>query len=195
MNQQSVYVLIGMVVWAAVLKSGVHATLAGFAVALLIPINTQNEQGDSMLKAMEHALQPWVAFFILPAFAFSNAGVYLGDTSLTDLFSPLTAGIILGLYLGNQFGIFAACWLAIKFGIAKLPQDTNWQQLYGAASLCGIGFTMSLFIGSLAFEQLDSAYINSVKIGVLIGSLLSAIQGSILIYRSSNPVHNVGETS
>lgn len=180
----SIYVLISIVIWAAVLKSGVHATLAGFTTALLIPLKTNNEQGDSMLKSMEHGLQPWVAFFILPLFAFSNAGVNLTGISMEEIFNPITIGIMLGLFLGNQFGIFGISWLTIKLGLAKLPSGATWQQLYGVATLCGIGFTMSLFIGSLAFEQYDSAYLNSVKIGVLAGSFLSAILGSYIIHRS-----------
>ena len=181
---QSVYILIGIVIWAAVLKSGVHATLAGFAVALLIPLKIANEQGESMLKSMEHGLQPWVAFFILPLFAFSNAGVNLTGISFAEILNPITLGIAAGLFFGNQFGIFGACWIAIKLGLAKLPNESSWQQLYGVASLCGIGFTMSLFIGSLAFEQLSGSYLNSVKIGVLAGSLLSALLGSYFIHRS-----------
>lgn len=183
-QHQSVYVLIGIIVWAAVLKSGVHATLAGFAVALLIPLKTDNERGEPMLKAMEHNLQPWVAFFILPLFAFSNAGVNLTGITISEIFNPITLGIAFALFFGNQFGIFGACWIAIKLGIAKLPAGSNWQQLYGVATLCGIGFTMSLFIGTLAFEHLEPSYLNSVKIGVLAGSIFSALLGSYIIHRS-----------
>ncbi|MCR9104429.1 MAG: Na+/H+ antiporter NhaA [Gammaproteobacteria bacterium] len=182
---QSVYILIGIVVWAAVLKSGVHATLAGFAVALLIPFKRENERGEPMLKAMEHGLQPWVAFFILPLFAFSNAGVSLLGITVSDLLNPITVGIAFGLFLGNQLGIFGICWVAVKLGLAKLPTGASWQQLYGVSTLCGIGFTMSLFIGTLAFEQHDAAYMSSVKIGVLAGSILSAAWGSFVLYRST----------
>lgn len=181
----SVYILIGIIIWAAVLKSGVHATLAGFAVALLIPIKVENEYGESMLKSMEHGLQPWVAFFILPLFAFSNAGVNLIGVTPSDVLNPISVGIALALFLGNQFGIFGVSWLAIKLGITRLPEGANWQQLYGVATLCGIGFTMSLFIGSLAFEQADASYLASVKVGVLVGSLFSALLGSFLLYRST----------
>ena len=184
-NYQSVYILIGVVVWVAVLKSGVHATLAGFSVALFIPLKVKNERGESMLKQLEHGLQPWVAFFILPVFAFSNAGVSLLGISINEMLNPITLGIMLALFLGNQIGIFGICWVMVKLGLAKLPSGTNWQQLYGVALLCGIGFTMSLFIGSLAFEDLDPDYINSVKIGVLAGSLLSAVLGSSVISKSS----------
>jgi Na+:H+ antiporter, NhaA family len=182
---QSVYIFIGLIIWASVLKSGVHATLAGFAVALMIPINTRNEQGEPMLKSMEHGLQPWVAFFILPVFAFSNAGVNLHGLTLDDLASPVTLGIALGLFLGNQLGVFGASWLAIKLRLANLPEGANWRQFYGVATLCGIGFTMSLFIGSLAFDQVADDYTNSVKIGVLAGSLCSAILGSFIILKST----------
>ena len=178
---QAAYVLVGVVIWAAVLKSGVHATLAGFAVALFVPLRTLNESGNPMLNQMEHSLQPWVAFLILPIFAFSNAGVDLSGLSLEYLAHPITLGIIIGLFIGKQLGIFLACWLFIKSGLAKLPKDTSWAQLYGVCVLCGIGFTMSLFIGSLAFEESDAALISTMKIGVLIGSLLSAIVGSVLI--------------
>ncbi|WKD51609.1 Na+/H+ antiporter NhaA [Microbulbifer spongiae] len=182
---QSVYVLIGIVVWASVLKSGVHATLAGFAVALLVPLKARNEHGQPILKAMEHGLQPWVAFFILPVFAFSNAGVNLAGTTVNDFLNPISLGIALGLFLGNQLGIFTVCWTAVKLGISKLPMGATWPQLYGVASLCGIGFTMSLFIGSLAFEGLSESYLHSVKIGVLSGSILSVLFGSYIIYKAT----------
>jgi NhaA family Na+:H+ antiporter len=190
---QSVYVLIGIVVWASVLKSGVHATLAGFAVALLVPLNINNEHGEPLLKSMEHGLQPWVAFFILPLFAFSNAGVSLIGISIQEMLNPVSVGIAVGLFVGNQVGIFGACWLAIKSGLAKLPTGSSWMQLYGVASLCGIGFTMSLFIGSLAFDQMSVSYLNSVKIGVLFGSILSALLGSFILHKSTakQPVQEV----
>ncbi|MCH2157992.1 MAG: Na+/H+ antiporter NhaA [Oleiphilaceae bacterium] len=181
---QAAYIIIGVVVWAAVLKSGVHATLAGFIVAWFIPLNVKTEHGHSMLKQMEHGIQPWVAFFILPVFAFANAGVNLVGIGVEDLFHPVTMGIALGLFVGKQIGIFGVCWLAIKSGITSLPKGTTWLQLYGVCILCGIGFTMSLFIGSLAFEGMDAAYQESVKLGVLLGSLLSAVMGSIVIVKS-----------
>jgi len=175
------YLVVGLVVWAAVLKSGVHATLAGFAIAFFVPIAVKNDDGNSLLRELEHDLQPWVAFFILPIFAFANAGVNLEGIGMGDLMNTTTLGIIVGLFVGKQVGIFGACWLAIKAGIAKLPNGTTWVQLYGATLLCGIGFTMSLFIGSLAFEGLDKEYTDAVKLGVLVGSILSAIFGAIII--------------
>lgn len=184
LRAQGAYILVGVVVWAAVLKSGVHATLAGFAVAWFIPINVKNEDGNPMLAHLEHSLHNWVAFFILPVFAFANAGVNLLGTTIDDVLNPVVLGIVAGLFIGKQVGIFSACWLAVKAGIAKLPEGTNWRQMYGVTLLCGIGFTMSLFIGSLAFEQQGLEHINSVKVGVLLGSLLSAVLGAIVIAKN-----------
>lgn len=179
------YMIVGLIVWAAVLKSGVHATLAGFAIAWFIPIAVKNDNGNSLLKELEHDLHPWVAFVILPIFAFANAGVSLSGVGIEDLTNSTTLGIILGLFLGKQFGIFGACWITIKSGLASLPAGSNWGQLYGVCLLCGIGFTMSLFIGSLAFEGMDPSYNDSVKLGVLVGSLLSAVVGAVVIKRFS----------
>ncbi len=178
-----VYLAVGLVVWAAVLKSGVHATLAGFAIAWFIPLRVRDEDGHPMLAQLEHRIQPWVALFILPVFAFANAGVRVIGISAEALFNPLTIGIAAGLFLGKQLGIFAACWLAVKSGMAALPAGASWRQVYGVSMLCGIGFTMSLFIGSLAFEGADPAYLSSVKIGVLMGSILSAVAGAFFISR------------
>ena len=177
------YMLVGLIVWAAVLKSGVHATLAGFAIAWFIPINVKNDDGNSLLRELEHDLHPWVAFFILPIFAFANAGVSLAGVGVEALTHPITLGIVLGLFIGKQVGIFGACWLAIKLGLAKLPKGANFVQLYGVSILCGIGFTMSLFIGSLAFENMDKAYNDAVKLGVLLGSLLSVIAASVVLIK------------
>lgn len=183
---QGAYVLVAIVIWAAVLKSGVHATLAGFAAALFIPFNVKNEDGHAMLSHMEHKLHPWVTFLILPIFAFSNAGVSLFGMTQDDLFNPVVLGVVAGLFVGKQVGIFGACWLAVKLKIASLPKGATWLQLYGVTLLCGIGFTMSLFIGTLAFEHQGSEYINSVKIGVLVGSILSAVLGAYFISRKSS---------
>ena len=183
-----VYLAVGLVVWAAVLKSGVHATLAGFAIAWFIPLNVRDEDGHPMLAQLEHRIQPWVALFILPVFAFANAGVRVVGVSAEALFNPLTIGIAAGLFLGKQRGIFSACWLAVKSGLASLPEGANWRQVYGVSMLCGIGFTMSLFIGSLAFEGAEAGYLNSVKIGVLMGSILSALAGAYFISREVSAV-------
>jgi len=181
---QAAYILVGVVVWIAVLKSGVHATIAGFAIAMFIPLNIKNRNGQPMLPHMEHALHPWVSFAILPLFAFANAGVSFAGVSLDSLLNPIPLGIAAGLFIGKQVGIFGACWLAIKLGIAKLPERATWLQFYAVTLLCGIGFTMSLFIGSLAFENVDLSYMTDVKVGVLAGSLLSAIVGAVLIAHS-----------
>jgi len=180
------YILVGLIIWAAVLKSGVHATLAGFAMALFIPLNGENRSGQKMLHHLEHKLHPWVAFSILPIFAFANAGVQLIGTTSDQIFNPIVIGVMAGLFVGKQVGIFGACYLAVKMGIAKLPKGVTMLQLYGASILCGIGFTMSLFIGSLAFENVSVDYLNSVKVGVLAGSILSAILGGIIIKRSAS---------
>ena len=178
------YLVVGIVVWAAVLKSGVHATLAGFAIAWFIPLKLENESGHPMLKQMEHSTQPWVAFLILPVFAFANAGVSFAGVTMENFLNPITLGIALGLFVGKQIGVFGSSWLAVKCGLARLPEGANWTQLYGVSLLCGIGFTMSLFVGTLAFENQDAAYMHSVKIGVLLGSLLSAILASFVIAHS-----------
>ncbi|GAA0350791.1 Na+/H+ antiporter NhaA [Bowmanella denitrificans] len=175
------YLLVGIVVWAAVLKSGVHATLAAFAAAWFIPLDGKDEDGHKMLYHLEHKLQPWVVLFILPVFAFANAGVSLIGTDPATLQMNVIIGIVAGLFLGKQLGIFAACYLAVKLGLARLPKGVNWKQMYAVSMLCGIGFTMSLFIGSLAFETSPPAYHASVKLGVLAGSVLSALFGAIVI--------------
>jgi len=193
---QAAYILVGVVVWAAVLKSGVHATLAGFALAWFIPMSVKNEDGHPMLEHMEHKLHPWVGFFVLPIFAFANAGVSLIGVSLDNVFNPITLGIAAGLFIGKQVGIFGVCWLTVKAGLAKLPKDATWPQLYGVTLLCGIGFTMSLFIGSLAFEEQPLEYQVSVKVGVLVGSLLSAFIGAFVLAKVGNNVSSSsGRTS
>ena len=182
-DSKSAYILIGIIMWIATLKSGVHATLAGFAVAWFIPI--AREQSKSMSYQIEHGLHPWIAFFVLPLFAFANAGVSLSGAGIDELFTPISIGIIAGLFVGKQLGIFAACYLAVKLKLCKLPQGATWGQVYGVCLLCGVGFTMSLFIGSLAFEEQGLAYQTQVKVGVLVGSLFSAIAGALMIRHSS----------
>lgn len=165
--------ILGTVLWVLVLKSGVHATLAGVVTAFFIPL--KDRYGKSPLHALEHGLHPYVMFLIVPIFAFANAGVDLSGMGIGDLFQPLPLGIALGLVLGKQIGVFGMTWLLVKKGWARLPEATSWLQLYGIAVLAGIGFTMSLFIGSLNFET--DAKMNAVRIGVLVGSLISAILG------------------
>ncbi|MBU2891152.1 Na+/H+ antiporter NhaA [Celeribacter halophilus] len=166
-------ILLGAVLWVLVLKSGVHATLAGVITAFFIPI--KDKWGKSPLHSLEHALSPYVFFLIVPIFAFANAGVVLSGVTLADVFSPLPLGIALGLILGKQIGVFGMTWALVKLGIARKPFGATWLHIYGVAALAGIGFTMSLFIGGLSFE--DAFYMNEVRIGVLSGSVISAIIG------------------
>lgn len=180
--KRGAYILVGIVLWVSVLKSGVHATLAGVALAFMIPLNSTTKDGKkfSMLKEMEHGLHYWVSFFILPLFAFVNAGVNLHGISLSDITSSVPLGIMLGLFLGKQLGVFGFSFLAIKLGLAKLPTDSNFKQLYGVALLTGIGFTMSLFIDSLAFND-TKIYHFADKLAILIGSFASGIIGYIVL--------------
>ena len=178
------YVLIGIVMWIAVLKSGVHATLAGVVVAMAIPLRgTEGEA--SPLRMLEHNLTPWVTFAVLPLFAFANAGISLDGLAIADLTSPLTLGIALGLFLGKQAGVFGFSWMAIRLRIAALPEGVGWTQLYGVAVIAGIGFTMSLFIGTLAFS--DVALGDQVRLGVLTGSLASALLGYAVLRWAAGP--------
>lgn len=180
------YMLIGLVLWAAVLKSGVHATLAGVLTAFFIPFKKAPRETHTQLEILEHDLHPTVAFGILPLFAFANAGIPFDGINVDSFLHPIPLGIAAGLFFGNQIGIFGFCWIAIKLGISKLPDSANWVQLYGVAALCGIGFTMSLFIGSLAFEQggIDNTVDN--RLGILFGSLISGIVGYLVLRYATN---------
>jgi Na+:H+ antiporter, NhaA family len=171
------YVLVGAVLWLCVLKSGVHATLAGVVTALFVPARDPRDPERLPLQALEHSLHPWVAYAILPVFAFANAGVSLAGVSLADLAQPIPLGIVLGLFVGKQLGVFAFAAAALALRLARLPEGVNLRQIYGAALLCGIGFTMSLFIGSLAFEGLGSQVLVSDRLGILVGSIISAAAG------------------
>ena len=173
------YALIGVFVWACVLKSGVHATLAGVITALAIPLHDKDPSESSPLHRAEHGLHIWVAFLILPLFAFANAGVSLAGITVSDMLAPLPIGIALGLFLGKQVGVFCFAWVAVKLGLAKLPTGATWPQLYGIACLTGVGFTMSLFIGTLAFEGDET--LNAVRLGVLMGSIASGVLGFVLL--------------
>ncbi len=176
------YILVGTFLWICVLKSGVHATLAGVIAALAIPLNAKD--GTSPLKHLEHILHPWTAFLVLPIFAFANAGVSLAGLQFSDLFAPLALGIAAGLVIGKQIGVFGFMFIATKIGLVRRPMGVSWMQLYGLACLTGIGFTMSLFIGNLAF--VDPEQIETVKLGVISGSLISGVLG-FLILRFSGP--------
>jgi NhaA family Na+:H+ antiporter len=170
------YMIIGLILWVCVLKSGVHATLAGVTLAFCIPLRTKNAE-PSPLLTLEHALHPWVAYGILPLFAFANAGLSLAGVTVESFTHHVPMGIAVGLLLGKTVGVFGLTWLAVKIGIAALPQGANWGQILGVAILCGIGFTMSLFVGSLAFVPGASEYAGMDRMGILTGSILAALIG------------------
>lgn len=176
------YLLLGALLWFFVLKSGIHATLAGVALAATIPLRSpsQPDAGKAPLRRLEHALIPWVAFIVVPVFGFANAGVSLDGLTPSILLAPVPFGIAAGLLIGKQVGVFGFSWVAIRLRLADLPAHATWSQLYGVAILCGIGFTMSLFIGLLAFS--DVTFQDEAKVGVLVGSLLSAFFGALVIW-------------
>jgi len=184
-TKKAAYFIVGWVLWVSVLKSGVHATLAGVALAFTIPLNAtdENKQPISPLKDIEHGLHFWVAIFILPLFAFVNAGVKVGDISISQMTDALPLGILLGLFVGKQVGVFGFSWLAIKLKLASIPKGASWAQLYGVSVLTGIGFTMSLFITSLAFES-NNTFQYTDKLAILIGSLLSGVLGYLVLKMS-----------
>ncbi|MCG6873438.1 MAG: Na+/H+ antiporter NhaA [Gammaproteobacteria bacterium] len=177
------YLVVGIVIWTALLKSGVHATLAGVLVAMSIPLRDPRDPSHSPLRQLEHDLHGAVAFIILPVFAFANAGVSLTNINAGTLTHGIPLGIALGLFIGKQVGVFGLCWLGVKLGLARLPRDVDWFSLYGVALLCGVGFTMSLFIGSLAFEENSAMPLVDERIGIIAGSLVSAIAGYLVLYR------------
>ena len=177
------YLIVGAILWFLILRSGVHATIAGVLLACTIPLRRtpgRPEAGECPLIRLEHLLQPWVAFLIVPVFGFANAGVSFAGMSASALAQPVPLGIALGLFLGKQFGVFAFAWGTIRAGLADLPAHATWTQLYGVALLCGIGFTMSLFVGLLAFPTSEVLQ-DQVKIGVLAGSVASALAGAALL--------------
>jgi len=177
------YALLGIVLWVCVLKSGVHATLAGVAMALAIPVRTA--QDESPLQQLEHALHPWVAFLVVPLFGFANAGISFAGMSAGALTDGVSLGIAAGLFIGKQLGVFGAVYGCVRLGFARLPEGTTWVSLYGVAVLAGIGFTMSLFIGTLAWDTAD--YAAPLRIGVLGGSLLSGVVGYVLLLFATRP--------
>lgn len=178
------YLLIGIVLWAAVLKSGVHATLAGVVLALFIPLRDRRNPGRSPLRELEHDLHTAVAFGVLPLFAFANSGIDLRGVGSGSLLHPVPLGIAAGLFIGKPLGVLVSCGLAIKSGFTKLPPGTNWGDLCGVAWLCGIGFTMSFFIGSLSFEHAGVNRLFDERLGIIIGSLLSAVAGYLVLRKS-----------
>jgi len=173
------YVVVGIVLWTIVLKSGVHATLAGVITAFAIPLAKAEGAHHTLLEELEHGLHRWVAFGILPLFAFANAGVSFSGMGLQSFTEPVSLGITLGLFAGKQIGIFAMIWLTVQLRLAPMPRDANWLQIYGIGLLCGIGFTMSLFIGSLAFDNRE--LMAQLRLGVLAGSITSAVLGYLLL--------------
>jgi NhaA family Na+:H+ antiporter len=189
-NRLGPYLALGLVLWFAVLKSGVHPTIAGVVLALTIPLGSGHGSA-SPLHRVEKGLAPWVAFLIVPLFGLANAGVSLSGLGLSALSAPIPIGIAAGLFLGKQLGIFGAVWATIRLGLASVPEGASHAQIYGVALLCGIGFTMSLFIGFLAFPQSAIAQ-SEVKIGVLIGSLLSAVAGLLVLALSARPARRGG---
>ncbi|MBH3395630.1 Na+/H+ antiporter NhaA [Pseudomonas monteilii] len=182
------YMVVGLILWVCVLKSGVHATLAGVALALCIPLRTRNAE-TSPLLALEHALHPWVAYAILPLFAFANAGVSLAGMTLESFTHPVPMGIAVGLLLGKTVGVFGLTWVAVKLRLAALPAGAGWGQLLGVAILCGIGFTMSLFVGSLAFVPGSSEYAGMDRMGILTGSFFAAVIGYAVTAMASRKTH------
>ena len=178
------YLLLGLFLWICVLKSGVHATLAGVVAAAFIPAGRREGEADTPLETLEHRLHPWVAYGIMPLFAFANAGVSLAGVTFAALTQPLPLGIALGLFVGKQLGVFLFSFAAVRLRLARLPEEVSWRQLYGVALLTGIGFTMSLFIGTLAFEAPAAGVL--VRLGVLLGSLVSAVAGYLWLRLAAN---------
>lgn len=187
------YIVLSLVLWFTVLNSGVHATVAGVLAAFTIPLKLKGHD-DSMLLRMEHSLVPWNGYLIVPLFGFANAGVSLKGMGLAEILGPLPLAIALGLFAGKQIGIFGAMWIADKIGFAKPPAGASALQLWGVATLCGIGFTMSLFIGALAFPR-DPLLVEEAKLGVLFGSLLSAVLGYAILRFAKSPEPDADDDS
>ncbi|MCT8616084.1 Na+/H+ antiporter NhaA [Glaesserella parasuis] len=189
------YMVVGLILWASVLKSGVHATLAGVIIGFCVPLKGKN--GEEPLAHFEHILAPWCSFVILPLFAFSNAGVSLAAMSLSTLFSPLTMGVALGLLVGKTLGVFSFSFLAVKLGIAQLSEGINFKQIFAVSVLCGIGFTMSMFLAGLAFggDEADGQFISLARLGILIGSGISAVLGYYLLKLCTMPNIHINNLS
>lgn len=176
----SIYLLLGFILWFVLLQSGVHPTLAGVITGFMVPLEDRNKK-YSPLQALQHELHPWVALFILPLFAFANTGISFLHLNQQNLHASVILGILFGLFLGKQGGVFGATWLAVKLNLAALPTQVKWIELYAISIICGIGFTISIFIGTLAFIPYTDYFFDSVKVGVLCGSLLSALGGYLLL--------------
>ncbi|MDF1797196.1 MAG: Na+/H+ antiporter NhaA [Coxiellaceae bacterium] len=188
-THRAAYFIVGVIMWVCVLKSGVHATLVGIILGFAIPLRVYTKDGGSVspVRELEHSLHPWVAFMILPLFAFANAGISFKGMDWGMLLHPIPLGITLGLFFGKQLGIFIFTWIAIKLNWARMPHNGNWLGIYGMSMIAGVGFTMSLFIGSLAFASME--HMALVRMGVLLGSLLSGVAGYLLL-RFGNPRRN-----
>jgi NhaA family Na+:H+ antiporter len=182
-TRRAPYFVVGAILWVCVLKSGVHATLAGVVIALAIPLRAKDRDGHSPLHELEQTLQPWVGFGIMPLFAFANAGIPLAGLSFSTLLEPVPLGIAAGLFIGKQLGVFGTTWLIVRSGLAPVLVGATWPQVYGISLLAGVGFTMSLFIGTLAFDHADLGV--ATRVGVLTGSFLSAIVGFAVLRFSS----------
>lgn len=180
-SNTAAYMIAGLILWVCILKSGVHATLAGVIVGFLIPLHSKDGE-HSPSEELEHVLHPWVAFLILPLFAFANAGVSVQGISFDALMGTLPLGILLGLFVGKPLGIFTACLISVKLGFAKLPERITLNQIFAVSVLCGIGFTMSIFIAGLAFTGLPEAFNTYSKLGILIGSTMAAVTGLFLLH-------------
>ncbi|MDE4024169.1 Na+/H+ antiporter NhaA [Glaesserella parasuis] len=189
------YMVVGLILWASVLKSGVHATLAGVIIGFCVPLKGKN--GEEPLAHFEHILAPWCSFVILPLFAFSNAGVSLPGMCLSTFFSPLTMGVALGLLVGKTLGVFSFSFLAVKLGIAQLSEGINFKQIFAVSILCGIGFTMSMFLAGLAFggDEADGQFISLARLGILIGSGISAVLGYYLLKLCTMPNIHINNLS
>ena len=183
-ESKSVYLMFGMIMWVAMLKSGIHATLAGVMLAMFIPMKSKVKAAHSPLKSMEHDLHPVVAYYILPIFAFANAGIDFSGVGADYLLHNVPLGIALGLFVGKQVGVFGLCWLVIKLKLTQLPAGMSMLSLYGTAALCGVGFTMSLFIGSLAFEETTVNLLFDERLGIVLGSLVSGLLGYLILRAS-----------
>lgn len=181
-KSRSSYLFVGMFMWMALLKSGVHATLAGVILAMFIPFYGATKD-ESPVKTLEHELAETVKWFILPIFAFANSGVSIDWSTPSYFLNEVTLGIVAGLFFGKQVGVFGFCWLALKLGIAKLPEGMTLPSLYGASILCGVGFTMSLFIGSLAFGHMAEGKMFDERVGIILGSMISGIVGYLVLYK------------
>lgn len=177
------YIVLGLIMWHAMLKSGVHATLAGVILAMFIPAKAEPGK-ESLLNDMDHAIHPWIMYLVLPVFAFANSGIRLVGISWDQAFHSVPIGIAAGLFFGKQLGVFSFSWIAIRAKWALLPKGATWRSLYGVSVLCGIGFTMSLFIGSLAFEATGENAMFDERLGILIGSAMSGVLGYWILKRS-----------